>query len=394
MASEFPGKDISLWLATTAETNYPPLKYEPAVFDVAITGGGISGILTAWLCQKEGLKTVLIEKDHIIQNTTGNTTAKLTSQHHLVYSFLINKHSREAAEAFGRANQQAIEDIDAVARLLGIDCDFERADAYVYTQKNSWLPAIENEVKAASNLGLPASYATSSDLPFKIKGAIKFEQQAQFHPRKFLLGVVDDYIASGGVIYEQTEASDMSLGSPNLLETKQGQLKARNIVVATKYPFWRKEIFEDATWVKLSYALGVLLREDRYPRGMYISTDQPLRTIRSHLYNNGRILIFGGESHEMTKDYNKAEHYQNLADDVKIKYPVDKICYRWIAGDMMPRDRLPYIGLYPKESSIYVITGFHAWGLAFGMVAAEMVCDDICGRQNQYKTIFSPSRLV
>ena len=329
MASKFPGKDTSLWLATTAETNYPPLKYEPAVFDVAIAGGGISGILTAWLCQKEGLKTVLIEKDHIIQNTTGNTTAKLTSQHHLVYSFLINKHSREAAEAFGRANQQAIEDIDAVARLLGIDCDFERADAYVYTQKNSWLPAIENEVKAASNLGLPASYATSSDLPFKIKGAIKFEQQAQFHPRKFLLGLVDDYIASGGVIYEQTEASDMSLGS-----------------------------------------------------------------IRSHPYKSSRILIFGGESHEMTKDYNKAEHYQNLADDVKIKYPVDKICYRWIAGDMMPRDRLPYIGLYPKESSIYVITGFHAWGLAFGMVAAEMVCDDICGRQNQYKTIFSPSRLV
>ncbi len=399
MSGKLPGEDTSLWLATTDKSDYPPLGSEDGVFDVAVAGGGISGILSAWMCQKEGLSTILIEKDRIISNTTGNTTAKLTSQHNLVYHYLIGKHGRETAALFAKANQQAIEDIDGVARMLKIDCDFERADAYVYTEKFERMKAIEDEVKAAQSLDLPADFDAHTDLPFPIKGAIKFERQAQFHPRKFLLGVVSDYIASGGVIYEQTEASDINAGSPSLLKTKKGQIKARNIVVATKYPFWRKEIFEDATWVKLSYALGVTLKTDQYPRGMYISSEEPVRTIRSHPYKKGtsaaqeRILIFGGESHKITKDYDKSEHYQNLINDVKAKYPVDKILYRWIAGDMMPNDRLPYVGLYPGQSNIYVITGFHAWGLTWGMAAAELICDEINSRSNPLEEILSPKRL-
>ncbi|OVE78603.1 hypothetical protein BVY00_02375, partial [bacterium G20] len=294
MTARLPGDEISLWLATTAETNYPPLTADGDTFDVAIVGGGISGILTAWMYQKEGLKTALVEKDHIIANTTGNTTAKLTSQHNLVYHYLIDKHGKQIAKAFGQANQRAIEDIDALAQSLGIDCDFEPADAHVYTQESERLQSIENEVKAAKSLGLPASFTKTTDLPFSAAGAIKFTDQAQFHPRKFLLGVAADYIATGGVIYEQTEALDISPARPSILKTKNGELKAESIIVASKYPFWRKETFDKATWVKLSYALGVVLREDRYPRGMYISAEEPVRTIRSHPYNKGRILIFGG----------------------------------------------------------------------------------------------------
>jgi glycine/D-amino acid oxidase-like deaminating enzyme len=393
MTARLPGDETSLWLATTAKTDYPPLPANGGVFDVAIVGGGISGILTAWMCQKEGLKTVLVEKDRIIANTTGNTTAKLTSQHNLVYHYLLAKHGRQVAKAFGQANQQAIEDIDAVAQSLGIDCDFERADAHAYTQQSKGLQAIKDEVKAAKSLGLPASFVTNTDLPFAVKGAVKFTGQAQFHPRKFLLGVAADYMAAGGIIFEQTEALDIKTGRPNTLKTKQGELKAGSIVVASKYPFWRREIFDKATWVKLSYALGVTLREDLYPRGMYISTEAPVRTIRSHPYKKSRILIFGGESHKLTKGYDKSEHYKNLVTDVGQKFPVDKIIYRWVAGDMMPRDHLPYIGLYPKQSSVYVITGFHAWGLTWGMVAAGMIRDQINGRANPLRELFSPKRL-
>jgi len=388
-----PGKDTSLWLATTETTSFPKLEHHSKTFDAAVVGGGIAGILTAWLLNQSGQEVVVVEKNRIIENTTGNTTAKLTSQHNVVYDFLIDNHGEEFAKAFGEANQQAIEDIEQLSNKLGIDCDFERADAYVYTEKKDRVKDIKKEVAAAKRLGLPASFETAIELPVDVAGAIKFSDQAQFHPRKFLLGIAAELRKNSVPIYEQTEATDIVPGKTAVLKTKEGEVRAKNIVVATKYPFWRQEIFEDATWVKLSYALGVLLKDNNYPLGMYITFDEPVRTIRSHPYKDSRMLIFGGESHEMTKDYNKDEHYQNLIKDVGHKFNVDKIVYRWIAGDMMPNDRAPYIGAYPGQDNIFVITGFRAWGLGWGMAAAQMICDAVAGKSHPYQKYFGLERL-
>jgi glycine/D-amino acid oxidase-like deaminating enzyme len=390
--ADLPGKDVSLWLATTPETDFPSLQSDNEIYDTVIAGGGIAGILTAWELQQSGQKVALLDKDGIVQNTTGNTTAKLTSQHNLIYDFLIERHSREVAKAFGEANQQAIEDIKQLADKLKIDCDFERADAYVITEDPDEVDRIEAEVKAAKSLGLPASFTKETDSNFDVAAAIKFTNQAQFHPRKFLLGVAAELRKNDVPIYEQTEASDIATGDIATIKTNNGEIRAKNIVVATKYPFWKRKIFDDATWVKLSYALGVTLDED-YPMGMYITSSGAIRTLRSHPYKNDRILVFGGESHKMTKDYNKDEHYQALIDDVQNRFKVKQIAYRWIAGDMMPHDRLPYIGVYPGERNIFVITGFHAWGLAWGMAAAQMIRDEITGKENPHKEFFKPSRL-
>lgn len=395
-----PGKDTSLWLDTTPSTRYPALPAKAALpagrqarFDVVVVGGGMAGLLTACFLQDAGFKTAVIEKDRIVQNTTGNTTAKLTSQHNLIYADLIKRHGRPVAQAYATTNEQATKNLWAFSRSLGIEADFESAPAYVYTQHTKHLPAIKREVRAAQGLALPASFETKTDLPFAVKGAIKFSSQTQFHPRKFLLAVAKNFVKHGGKIYEQTEASDIKPGDQPTLITNRGKLSARQIVVASKYPFWRRSIFDKAAWVKLSYGLGVLLANDAYPRGMYITPAKPIRTIRSHPYKGGRILIFGGESHELTKDYNKDEHYQNLIDDVQRKFKVKKIVYRWVAGDMIPHDRLPYIGLYPGQRNIYVITGFHAWGLGWAMIAAKMIRDQALGRSNKLADMVSPDRL-
>lgn len=394
MADKISGKNTSLWIATTPKTNYESLGMDTVKFDLAVVGGGIAGILTAWMLQKEGLSTVIIEKDRIIQNTTGNTTAKLTSQHNLIYNFLIKNHGLEIAQAYGKANQQAIEDIDTLIKLLEVDSDFSRHNSYVYTENPDKIDEIQDEVKAAQKLGMPADLVDKIDLPFNIKVAIRFKNQAQFHPRKFLLAVASDYIENNGMIYENTEAINIKNGKFNKIVTKNGTIKAKHIVVATKYPFWRRNIFDKYTWVKLSYALAVKLKEKAdYPEGMYINVDDPVRTMRSHPYKQGQVFIFGGESHEMTKDYDKNEHYMNLIRDVKKKFQVNNILYRWIAGDMMPYDRLPYIGLYPKEKRIYVITGFHAWGLTWAMVAAQIITDQITSRKNPFIGKFSTSRI-
>jgi glycine/D-amino acid oxidase-like deaminating enzyme len=389
--SELPGKDTSLWLATTPSTGYQPLDGDVET-DAAIAGGGIAGILTAWQLQKAGLEVAIIEKGKIIENTTGNTTAKLTSQHNLIYDYLIKKHGQETAQAFADANQQAISDIKQLSEELDIDCDFEPGDAYVYTEREDKLEAINKEVEAAKSLGLPAGFETEIELPIQIKGAVKFAGQAQFHPRKLLLGIADKLVENGAKIFERTEATDISPGSNPVLKTKNGSVKAEFVVGATKYPFWRTELFEDATWTKLSYALGVKLKSD-YPKNMYISAEHPVRSIRSHPYKDSRLLVFGGESHEMTKDYNKDEHYQNLIDDATKKFEIEEVLYRWIAGDVMPADRMPYIGAYPGEKNIFIISGFHAWGLAWGMAASKMIRDKITGRPNDYGRFFGLDRL-
>lgn len=390
--SILPGEDTSFWLATTPTTKYPKYKPTSEVADVVVVGGGIAGILTAWYLQQAGMRVVIIEKNRIIENTTGNTTAKLTSQHNLIYDFLIKKHSNEAARAFGEANQQAVRDIKQLSEELEIDCDYEMADAYVYTKLDDKAAEIQREVEAAKSLGLPASFEEKIELPIEIKAAIKFADQAQFHPRKFLLGVAEKLVQKGAKIYEQTEAKDIIPGKITTLKTAGGDVKGKFIVGATKYPFWKTEIFEDAIWTKLSYALGVKLKNG-YPKNMYISAEHPVRTIRSHPYEDSRLLVFGGESHEMTKDYDKNEHYKNLIEDVVKLFNVERILYRWIAGDVMPNDRMPYIGTYPNQANIFIVTGFHAWGLAWGMAAAQIVRDEITGKSNPYSEFFSLKRL-
>ncbi|MEX2006873.1 MAG: FAD-binding oxidoreductase [Candidatus Saccharimonadales bacterium] len=392
MSKHSIGEDTSLWIDTTSDTNYPKLPKTSNNYDVAIVGGGITGILAAWFLQKAGLSTAIVEKDRIIANTTGNTTAKLTSQHYLIYDYLIHKFGKTTALAFANANQTAIDDIENLSKDLSIDCDFSRRDAYVYSNEEDKVDDIKKEVESAKSLGLPASFETQTDLPFEVKGAIKFTNQAQFHPRKFLLGVADQLVSAGGKIFEQTEAVAIQPGDSITLETKNGKVTAKYLVEATKYPFWQPNIFADATWTKLSYALGVII-DGHYPQGMYITTDDPIRSIRSHPYKNDQILIFGGESHKMTKDYDKDEHYQNLLMDVNQKFKVKKAVYHWIAGDNMTYDRLPYIGAYPKHPNIYVAFGFRAWGLAWAMAAAQIITSQILGESTPDAQPFGLQRL-
>lgn len=390
--SNLPGKDTSLWLDTTPKTSYPKLE-EDAKFDVVIAGGGITGIMCGWILQREGLNTAIIEKNRIIENTTGNTTAKLTSQHYLLYHDLINEQGQETAQAYAAANETSIDEIEEIVKAHNIDCDFERTDAYVYTNDDKKVQEVKNEVTAAQRLGLPATYEPKIELPFDIKASIRFANQAQFHPRKFLLPLADDFSKKGGRIYENTEAKDIKPGLlSQTLVTADGKIEAKYVIEATKYPFWKPKIFEKVMWTKLSYALGVRIRGD-YPRGMYITTDEPLRSIRSHPYKEGQLLIFGGDSHKMEKGYDKDEHYQNLVDDVTRSYEVEEILYRWIAGDAMPYDKMPYIGEYPEYKNIFVATGYRAWGLAWSVAAARIITGSILNRPLLWSKPFSPARL-
>ena len=395
MTQQLEGKDSSLWIATTPRTNYPSLSGDDTTYDLAVVGGGITGVMAVYFAQLRGLKAVLIEKNRLVEWTTGGTTAKLSSQHYLIYDFLIKRHGKEVAQAYADANEKGIDKIESLAKELSIDCDFSRRSAYVYSADTTKVNDVKAEVDAALQLGLPASFETSTDLPFSVTAAIKFSDQAQFHPRKFLLGLVDRFVQNGGVVYENTKATDITAGDPNIVVTEQGNIKAKNILQASGEPFWGGEIFDDYMWMKMSYALAVSLKDPKaYPENMYITTDKPMRTIRTADYKGQPVMIFGGESHELDNDnFDPDRHYKNLIDDVHRKFDVDKILFRWLAGDYMPYDRIPYIGAMPTNRSIFTITGYRAWGLAWAVSATQAIIDDVSGKPAKWVKPFELDRL-
>ena len=394
MVIDLEGKDISLWVGTTKQTNYPEFSGGEATFDAAVVGGGITGIIAAYQLQQTGLRVVLLEKSRIVEWTTGGTTAKLTSQHYLIYDYLIKRHGQPAAAAFAMANQNGIDEIENLSKELGIECDFSRRSAYVFTGRDDKVNDIKSEVASAASLGLSASFETEVGLPFEVKGAIKFSNQAQFHPRKFLLGLAAYFVSAGGVIYEHTKAVDILPGSPNVIKTKQGDLYAKFIVQASGEPFWGGDILQGKMWSKMSYALAVELNdESSYPRDMYITTDTPMRTIRTADYDGGRVMIFGGESHEYSEaTYDPDSRYRALTKDVHERFDVNKVLYRWLAGDYMPYDRMPYIGPHPGYPSIFIATGYRAWGLAWAMSAARIITGYVTGRPLSWAPPFGLER--
>ena len=192
-----PGRAESYWLATTPESSYPPLSGDIHI-DVAILGGGIVGITTAFLLKEAGVSSVaVIEADRILKGVTGYTTAKITSQHGLIYDSLISKFGKEQAQQYADSNQAAVEKIASIVSSKGIACDFVRMPAYVYASSEESIVNIRNEVDAAQSLGLPASFESDLPLPFKTYGAVRFGNQAQFHPRKYLCALAKEIEGDG-----------------------------------------------------------------------------------------------------------------------------------------------------------------------------------------------------
>jgi len=167
--SESPfGQNVSYWIASTSDTNYPTLKTSITT-DVAIIGGGIVGITLGWVLKKAGFKVALLEAFKIAKNVTGHTTAKVTSQHHLIYSYLIKKYGKEKAKMYADSQEAGLNFIANLIKKERIDCDFVRDNAHVYTVSSEDLNAIEREIFAAQVLGLPVSFTDKTNLPFRIK---------------------------------------------------------------------------------------------------------------------------------------------------------------------------------------------------------------------------------
>ncbi len=387
-----PEEPQSFWIETSDTTAYPSLRGQVSV-DVAVLGGGITGLTVAAHLKRAGMTVAVVEANRLCHGTTGHTTGKLSSLHGLVYDTLTSSFGEEGARAYGEANEAAIERVAALCSEYGIDCDFERVPNYTYTESEQEVSQIEAEVQAAKRVELPATYTEESDLPYPIRAAVRFDGQARFHPRKWCLGLARVVEGGGSHVFEETRALSVEEGRPCRVQTERGELEAGRVVVATLLPFTDRGFFFARTHPEREHVLGVRL-DGPVPHGMYITAGSPTRSIRSHPASDGEVVLVSGESHKTGQAADYQERYARLERFARERLGARSIDYRFSAQDFYPADQVPYIGRMRRGSDrLYTATGFKAWGMSHAVVAAMIIEDQLQGRENPWSEFYSPNRL-
>jgi glycine/D-amino acid oxidase-like deaminating enzyme/nitrite reductase/ring-hydroxylating ferredoxin subunit len=379
----------SLWLDTAPPPERPALKGD-LDFDVCVIGAGIAGLAAAALLREDGADVAVLEMDRVGAGTTGYTTAKVSSNHQLVYSELESKHSEKAARVYAEANEAGLDWLRRTVQEHGIECDWRDKQAFTYAATDDDGPSIEDELAAAQRAGLPVSFTTDTDLPFAVAGAIRFEDQAEFHPTKFTNALATRLEDEGCRIFERTRALGVSTGEPCSVETDTGGgVRAHRVIVATHYPFLDRGLFFPRLSPKRSYCIAVRATGE-LPQGMYISASEPTRSIRA----TPDLLLVGGEGHK-TGHGDPAAAYARLEAWARERFAVEAVEYRWASQDNMPADGIPYVGhLVPTSDRILTATGFRKWGITNGVAAAMMLADEIAGRDNPWRSTFDANRFT
>lgn len=364
----------SIWQKSIELPKFPQLK-DNVNTDVLIIGGGIVGILTAYFLKQNGIDCILVEKGRICQGTTSNTTAKITYQHGLVYHKLLKSSGLETMQKYFTANYIAFETYKELCK--NINCDYEIKDNYVYSVSDR--EKLETEIHALEKIGYKAELCENIPLPFSTVGSVKFSSQAQFHPLKFIAAIAEKLL-----IYENTFVKEMY---SNTAITDFGHITAKTVIVTTHFPFINKH---GSYFLKLyqhrSYVLA--LEDAQNVCGMYVDENKKGLSFR----NFKNYLLLGGGAHRTGKNGGNWSELRQFASD---HYPKAREYCHWAAQDCMSLDDIPYIGQYSsKTTQLFTATGFNKWGMTGAMVSAQLLCDMVQGKENDFADIFSPSRSI
>ena len=341
--------------------------------DVLVIGGGLTGILIAAELAKLGIDYALIEANTILGGTSGNSTAKITSQHGLIYRKLLKKLGQEDARCYWEAQETALETMNELCSQYS--CDYEQKDNYIFARED--IRSLELEYRVLQQLNIPADLKSDVDLPFPVAGALRFSNQAQFHPGKLAAAMAPELR-----IYEHTAARE--IGDHQVL-TDRGIIRAEKIIVATHFPILnRYGAYFMKMYQQRSYVLA--LKNAEPVRGMYLDH----RTNGLSLRMQGEYLLLGGGGHRTGKKGGGWRELRSVASEL---YPQARVVCRWAAQDCMTLDGMPYIGQYsPQTPDLYVATGFNKWGMTNAVLSALILRDIIRGRENAFAELFDSSR--
>ena len=433
----------SYWIDSVKDNNKFGALEENIKTDICIIGGGLTGLSTAYNLSKYKIKTVLIEKDEICRQTSGNSTAKITSQHGLIYKYLTDSKGQNFARKYYEANENAIRNIKNIIDKEGIDCDFEYQPAYVFTQKVQDVQKIKDEVDAVNNCGGSAKFIEAKDieinklnsvnyvenggeklkingdniekenlilerdvvkermkqlLPIKAIAGIEFEKQAQFNPYKYGNALAKICSDSGIKIFEHSKVTYVDTEDKDeyyIITLENGcKIKAKYVVITTKYPivnipgFYFVKMYQSS-----SYAIAMQTKQ-RLFEGMYINSEEPTISLRTAKFGNEYLLIVVGFDHKTGAQIDLSNSYRYLEKVARSLYPEGKIKYHWNTEDCITLDKIPYIGNFSNLwKNAYIATGFNKWGITTSNIAAKIITDKILGEKNEYEEVFKSTRL-
>lgn len=397
LAPVLPGRGECCWTDGAPDVSFPKLQGTIGT-DVVIVGGGIVGLSAAMALRQAGRSVVLLEARRIGRQVTGRSTAKVTTQHALIYRRLIDRSGRDIAQAYAEANRHAVEQIRTWIERLGIACDYERKSAFAYAVDAGWKDAIVAEVEAARSLGFDAHLHEKPPLPFPTAAAVEFTGQAQFNPVRYLLGLAAALRAIDGEIFERSRA--VTIGSADggdnawRVETDAGAVTARHLLVATNMTVKSPVGYSTKAQPRCHTAMAFRTSSADAVQGMFIGVDEPTHSIRTGRDSQGPLLVVLGPKFNTGQDGDVARRFVALDEWAHRHLPVGEAAWRWCNEDYDTADRMPFVGQPDPDTSpcFHVATGFNAWGISNGTAAGLMVAETIEKGAHRWGNLFDPRR--
>jgi glycine/D-amino acid oxidase-like deaminating enzyme/nitrite reductase/ring-hydroxylating ferredoxin subunit len=399
------GSHISYWTDDAAAITLNPLR-ENLETEVVIIGGGLSGISIAYALSKEGKKVVVIEDGLIGSGETGRTTAHLTSALEERYFEYEKMYDEKTAGLLAESHQAAIDFIERTVREEQIDCDFERMNGYLFLHPSDKEENLGKELAAANRAGLSVRVEDHTPGMTLHINSICFENQAQFHPLKYINALAAIIERNGGKIYTGTHAD--VINSEGITTETGFMVKAEHVVVATNVPVNNRFAMSFNQIPYRTYVIGGLVPKGDLPRALWWDSGDydrnpdmpPYHYVRLQPYNDAfDLLICGGEDHptgnlDKPEPYiTEEERYSLLEGWTRHHFPVGEIIYRWSGQVMQTLDHIGFIGRNPfDKNNVYIVTGDNGDGMTNGTIAAILIPDLIAGRENPWETIYRPSR--
>lgn len=386
----------AIWSETTTKRIYPPLSKEIEV-DVAIVGAGITGISTAALLSKAGIKVAVLEALEIGKGTTGSSTGNLYAPiDERLYS-ISSKHNEKTMKSVAMSRMAAVAQIEQWISEHNIDCDFHRVSWHLFTteETNGEDGQVKQEFDAAKKAELTVTNTGTSDFPIKnISQITSIANQAQFNPLKYVQELANAISGDHCQLYENTKATKVEDDSPCIVHTAGGKVRAKKVIMATHSP---KGIYGVHTAMEphREYAMAFKLRSNLPARGVYWHVKKTQQySIRPYINEYGNFLLILGEPHKVGHKEHNEESFKKIEEYARRHFDVESIEYTWAAQNYKPADNLPYIGISPLEKNTFIATGFAADGLVYGTLSGMIISDAILNRENKWAKIYDPKRFT
>lgn len=395
MTSASDRQSVSPW-AGVAMPACPPM-LSGTTTDVCVIGAGIAGLTTAYLLGQAGRRVVVLEAGEIGGGNTGRTTAHLASAIDDRYSEVLRVRGREHASLAWRAHTAAIDAIAAIVRSEGIDCAFERLDGYLFLAPGHDVAVLDREIEACREIGFGAveraPYAPLGG--FDSGPALRFPDQAQFHPTRYLAGLARAILRDGGAIHTRTRARRIGGGAEPWVETADGLVvRAGAVVQATNVPIVDNQGVHPRQAPYMTYALALPVPVGQVPRGLYWDTADPYHYVRVQSEpGGGELLIVGGEDHKAGQAHDGPARLAALEAWARARFPsAGEPVYRWSGMVLESIDGLALIGRAHGEANVYIATGDSGMGLTHGTIAGMLIRDLALGVANPWEAVFDPWR--